>query len=60
MKTAYLKPETDMIIVTAQQLMAGSMGPVEDGFNMGDGPETSEGSGNLSRRSIWDDVEEDF
>lgn len=61
MKAIYQKPETEMIVVAAQQLMAGSLGNPEDGFNIDGAPETtSETSGNLSRRhSIWDD-EEDF
>ena len=56
MKAIYQKPETDMILVATQQLMAGSMGPVEDDTNLNDAPVTTATSGNLSRgRSIWDD-----
>ncbi len=60
MKAIYQKPETEMIVVAAQQLMAGSLGNPEDGFDISDAPETGATDGNLSRRhSIWDD-EEDF
>ena len=56
MKAIYQKPVTDIVNVKLTPLMNQSpLGPVEEGFDPGQAPETGETSGNLSRRSIWDD-----
>ena len=46
MKKTYMQPMTDVVSVELTQLMAGS--PVENGFDMGEAPETDADSGNLS------------
>ena len=56
MKKTYQNPRTDIVTITLTQLMSNSpLGPVEEGYSTTDAPETTETSGNLSRRSIWDD-----
>ena len=58
MKT-YIKPVTELIKVSVQSIMIGSK--VENGQNLNDAPETTETSGNLSRRNydVWEDEEEE-
>ena len=46
MKKTYMQPRTDVVNVELTQLMVGSL--VENGFDMGDAPETEADSGNLS------------
>ena len=55
MKKTYQNPETDYMAMSVEQLLEAAS-PVENGFDL-DKPigETTETSGNLSRRSIWDD-----
>ena len=61
MKAMYNSPKTDYVSFDMLQLMAGSLG--SDGpndFNLTDAPETTENSGNLSRRrTVWDDEDID-
>lgn len=53
----YQKPSTELVNVMTVQMIAAS---VEKGFNLNDVEETTETSGNLSRRrSVWDDQEEE-
>lgn len=56
MKATYQKPLIEETDAELTPLMAQSLPEsVEEGFNPGSTPETSETSGNLSRRSIWGD-----
>lgn len=58
MKKTYQNPEIDTIGMSLEDIIAAS--PVENGFNMNEPiGETSATSGNLSRRSIWDDEDGD-
>lgn len=60
MKT-YLKPNTDVLYISVEQMIAAS-DPVKPGGNqnLNTAPETTETSGNLSRRKdIWADDEEE-
>jgi hypothetical protein len=60
MKTTYLKPEMDVLYYAAEQLMSASKPITETGGNLNEAPETTETSGNLSRRKdIWADDEEE-
>ena len=60
MKTTYLKPETDVLYISVEQMIAASKPITEGGGNLNDAPETTETSGNLSRRKdIWADEEEE-
>ena len=60
MKTMYQKPNTEVIFVTVQQMIAASKELV-DGFKMDEAPTTNETSGNLSRNfNPWGDDEEEF
>lgn len=60
MKRIYQTPETELVTISVEQMIAIS-GPVEDGFKTTDPvPTTDETSGNLSRRrDIWADEEEE-
>ena len=61
MKTTYLKPTTDVIYISVEQMIATS-GPVspEGNKDLNNASETEETSGNLSRRKdIWADDEEE-
>ena len=61
MKAIYQKPSTECIYVKVSQVIAASLPKnVEEGFNPDTAPETTETSGNLSRRSVWEDEEEEF
>ena len=56
MKKIYQAPNTDIVFVATQPMMA--MSDPEKGYNPDEAPETEETSGNLSRRySAWDDEE---
>ena len=62
MKT-YLKPNTDVLYISVEQMIAAS-GPVgpgsTDNHDLNTAPTTDETSGNLSRRKdIWADDEEE-
>ena len=55
MKKTYQNPETDYMAMSVEQLLEAAS-PVENGFNLNNPiGETDATSGNLSRRSIWDD-----
>lgn len=60
MKAIYQKPSTEFMSTMMSQLMVAS--PVEKGFdpNSDDVPTTDATSGNLSRRKVWDDEDEEF
>jgi hypothetical protein len=61
MKAIYQKPSTEFMSTTMSQLMVASLPEkVEDGFNPNDTPTTDQTSGNLSRRKVWDDEDEEF
>jgi hypothetical protein len=59
MKKIYEAPQTVLIIVATQQMIATSL--IEKGFNTEEVPETEQTGGNLSRqtRNQWDDEEEE-
>lgn len=60
MKKTYQSPETLLVAIATQQMIAASDLIKNDQQDLGSAPETTETSGNLSRRrSVWDD-EEDF
>lgn len=62
MKKIYQNPDTEIIrVATATPLATSQPKAVEEGFNPNDVPETTETSGNLSRRhNVWDDeIEEE-
>ena len=64
MKAIYQNPTTDYITLSLEQLIAASKGilsddPTKDDFDLGDVNPTDAVSGNLSRRSVWDDGLED-
>ena len=60
MKTTYLKPNTDMLYLSVEQMIAASKPITESGGKLEDVPETEATSGNLSRRKdIWADEEEE-
>ena len=65
MKKIYQNPNTDIITISVAQMIAASDGGL---LGNGDKPndldltntgETTATSGNLSRRSVWDDEEEE-
>ena len=63
MKATYQKPETIISLISTVQMIAASpygenFKPGEEPFDLGDLKGTDATSGNLSRRSIWDDDEE--
>lgn len=54
----YIKPATEVIKVSVQTILAFSN--VENGQDLNDAPETTETSGNMSRRhDVWGDEEEE-
>ena len=62
MKTTYLKPTTDVLYISVEQMIAASdpVSPTSTNNDLTKTPETTETSGNLSRRKdIWTDPEED-
>ena len=58
MKAKYQTPSIETISSDLCDLIMAS--GVEEGFNTSTAPTTEETSGNLSRRDIWNDEEEDF
>ncbi len=65
MKTIYQKPETEMIILNVQQMVCASgeggllgSGSEPEDLDLGNAGTSGATSGNLSRRSLWDDDEE--
>ena len=58
MKAKYQTPSIETIGSDLCDLIMAS--GVEEGFNTDSAPTTEEISGNLSRRDIWNDEEEDF
>ena len=65
MKATYQKPEALVTRISTLQMIAASpygdnFKPESEGLNLDDLQETTETSGNLSRRhSVWDDEEEE-
>ena len=60
MKTTYLKPNTDMLYLSVEQMIAASKPITENGGKLDEAPETTQISGNLSRRKdIWEDEEDE-
>jgi len=55
MKKAYQKPQAYAEAADLGDMIAAS---IEKGFNLEDVETTNETSGNLARRSIWDDDDE--
>ena len=59
MKT-YLKPNTEVLYISVEQMIAGSPVKPEGNKDLSSAPETPETQGNLSRRKdIWEDDEEE-
>lgn len=64
MKAIYQKPVTDIILMsTHSNILTGSGGLLGDGetpkdLDLNNAGETTSTSGNLTRRSVWDDEEE--
>ena len=59
MKT-YLKPNTDVLYISVEQMIAASKPITEGGGKLDEAPETTQTNGNLSRRKdIWEDDEEE-
>lgn len=60
MKLTYLKPTTDMLYISVEQLLTGSPVSPEGNKDLNNAAETEETSGNLTRRKdIWADEEEE-
>lgn len=59
MKKIYQSPETLLMTIATQQMIAASELIKDNQQNLNEAPETTETSGNLSRRSVWDDEEEE-
>ena len=65
MKKIYENPKTNVIIISMSHMIATSNGilgnnPEDVTFDLsGTVNETTETSGNLSRRTVWDDAEDD-
>ena len=65
MKTIYQKPELNVILIATEQLIMGSTGgvlgsnPEPNNLNMDEIANTDATSGNLGRRNVWDDEEEE-
>ena len=67
MKKTYQHPTTDVVLVSLSQMIAasqeGGLLKEEDGklndLDLNDIADTEATSGNLSRRSVWDDEEEE-
>lgn len=57
MKT-YQKPVTELIKISVESIMKLGSSIEKNGQDLGDAPTTTETSGNLSRRSVWDDEED--
>ena len=69
MKATYQKPATDVIVLSTDALLVDTSNgiftetktPDNSTIDLdGDFNETGATSGNLSRRTVWDDEEEDF
>ncbi|MBQ7509297.1 MAG: hypothetical protein IJT53_00050 [Prevotella sp.] len=63
MKKTYQSPETLLMAIATQQMIAASELIKDNQQDLSNAPETTETSGNLSRRNVWDDEadeEEDF
>jgi len=63
MKKIYQSPETLLMTIATQQMIAASELIKDNQQDLSNAPETTETSGNLSRRNVWDDEadeEEDF
>jgi hypothetical protein len=63
MKKIYENPTTDIISMSVSELMAASLGNGDNPNNidLGQAGTTNATSGNLSRRSVWDDeVDDEF
>ena len=56
MKKKYQNPEAEFVGMDLEEMIAFS---VTEGVNLDDAPETEATGGNLSRRSVWDDLEEE-
>ena len=65
MKTIYQKPELNVILIATEQLIMGSTGGVlgnnsePNDLNLDEIANTGATSGNLGRRNVWDDEEEE-
>ena len=59
MKKIYQSPETLLMTIATQQMIAASELIKDNQQNLNEAPTTNETSGNLSRRSVWDDEEEE-
>lgn len=65
MKTIYQKPELNVIVIsTEQHMMTGSGGLLgnkekPNDLDLSNISNTTETSGNLGRRNVWDDEEEE-
>ena len=59
MKKIYQSPETLLMTIATQQMIAASELSIDNQQDRSNAPETTETSGNLSRRSVWDDEEEE-
>lgn len=61
MKKTYQNPETDILTMALSDLMTASLGNGENPNNidLSQAGTTDATSGNLSRRSIWEDAGED-
>ena len=59
MKKTYQSPETLLMAIATQQMIAASELIKDNQQDLSNAPETTETSGNLSRRSVWDDEEEE-
>ena len=57
MKKKYQNPEAEFVGMDLEEMIAFS---VTEGVNLDKAPETDETSGNLSRRSVWDEDEDEF
>ena len=61
MKKIYMMPETLVLNIQTSSMIAGSQfGPVEEGQNLSDAPTTDDTSGNLGRRGLWDDDDDEY
>ena len=63
MKKTYQSPETLLMAIATQQMIAAYELIKDNQQDLSNAPETTETSGNLSRRNVWDDEadeEEDF
>ena len=66
MKKIYQNPKTDIVTISVAQMIATSnsgllgTGDKPNDLDLNNAGETNEISGNLSRRSVWDDEDDDF